>query len=148
MTKIDDFFKELQFKKTYMEIVHEEYIEALRMNIDDNLWYSYKTNYNEITVSSSKKINGLEKIFQYTQEKEYEFKIAKKDFETEKKACMLIINKLQNKLYKLIIKYTYIDEYNNKEILNILEKYHRIVLSEDYFRKVKAKAVKAFEKVI
>ncbi len=148
MAKIDDFFRNVQFKRVYMEAIHQEYNEALRIDYEDYSFSSYGSRFSDISVSSSKKINDLKTLSQYVEEKEREYNIARRDFENEKKVCMLTINKLYNKTYQLIIKYAYIDEYSNKEIISNLEKYHRSYFSEAYFRRIKKNAVKKFEELI
>lgn len=148
MTKIDDFFRTVQFKRVYMEAVHQEYNEALRISYEDYSFPSSSSKFSEISVSSSNKINGLKTLSQYVEEKEREYNMARKDFENEKKVCMLTINKLYNNTHRLIIKYAYIDEYSNKEIISNLEKYHRSYFSEAYFRRIKKNAVKKFEELI
>lgn len=76
----------------------------------------------------------------------------KEEYENEYKKCKKELDKLNNRVHRLIIEYTYIDREidrkSDKETLLTLKKYHNIDLTYPYFRRVKIIAKKEFEKIL
>ncbi len=76
----------------------------------------------------------------------------KEEYEKEYSKCKINLYKLNNRVHRLIIEYTFIDREidrkSDKETLKTLNKYHNIELSYAYFRKMKLIAKKEFEKVL
>lgn len=77
---------------------------------------------------------------------------SKEDYEIEYNKCKKQLDKLNNRVHRLIIEYTYIDREidrkSDKETLKILNKYHNIEITYPYFRRIKIIAKKEFENTL
>lgn len=139
---INDFFEPINDKKTKMEKALKKYVEAT-----EDFYTITGVKYTDMPKSKGKVLGfddlmaNIEELFNDYLELRNQHKILY-DF------YISYINKLNNKTYRLIIEYSYINNEDDKQITNSLKEYHKLDYTNSHIRKLKSKASKEFNKLI
>lgn len=141
--EIEKYFKNLEDSKISMETAYKNYIEHIQLRCDIS-GISYK----EIMVKSTIVPKGLDSKLIDDEDFAEEYKKKYIDYKMERENCLKDINKLESRLHRLIIEYTYINKESTKELCNTLRTYHKLDYMENTIEKQKTIAKKLFEKII
>lgn len=141
--EIEEYFKNLEDSKMSMETAYKNYIEHIQLKCEIS-GISYK----EIMVQGTIIPKGLDSKLEDDEEYAEEYKKRYIDYKIERENCLKDINKLESRLHRLIIEYTYINKETTKELCNSLRIYHKLEYVENTIEKEKSKARKEFKKLI
>ena len=141
--EIEEYFKNLEDSKMSMETAYKNYIEHIQLKCEIS-GISYK----EIMVHGTIIPKGLDSKLEDDEEYAEEYKKRYIDYKIERENCLKDINKLESRLHRLIIEYTYINKETTKELCNSLRIYHKLEYVENTIEKEKSKARKEFKKLI
>lgn len=140
----------VQYFGTYNSLVENMQI-ALKLWVDAKEDFYYITGIQIDDMPKAKaeaKRRGLDSLMENIETLGEKYINLKLSCEDERKRCKRDIDKLESKLYRLIIEYAFLDMDKDKKILNTLKTYHNMDISYGYFRNSKSKAIKEFETLI
>lgn len=139
---IERFFKKIQDKKTDMQKALKRYVEAV-----EDFYTITGVKYTDMPKAKGEAL-GFDELMINIEDLFDKYVELRNEYKDLYNGCMVHINKLENRTYRLIIEYAYINEEDDKRLLVSLKDYHDIEYSDSHLRKLKSKAVKEFRKII
>lgn len=139
---IDTYFMDYERKYHNMKKALKRFIDA------KSDFYSLSgVKYDDMPKAHGKSL-GFDDLMVNIEELCNKYLDSKHEYLLEKDKCQMVINKLENPVYKVIIEYAYIDFENDKKLAASLKEFHNLDYSYSHLRKLKSQAIKEFEKVI
>lgn len=140
---IEGFFQKYKEHKKSMESALRKYIYATQ-----ELYSITGMNYSDMPKGKSQ-IKGLEVLLINIETLFNNYLKESSKCTEERNKCMQKIKEINNLTYQLIIEIVYLDGITeDKDVVDTLEKYHKISYAPSYFRKIKSIAKTQFEEVL
>ena len=140
---VEKFFEDYKKYKKSMEGALRKYIFATQ-----ELYNITGINYSDMP-KSQRKIKGIEVLLIKIETLFNDYLKESSKCTTEREKCMQKIKEMNDLKHQVIIELVYLDELaTDKEVVETLEKYHKINYALSYYRKVKAIAIKQFEDIL
>ena len=139
---IENYFSEYSYTYDKAKRALKNYLDA-----KEDFYNLTGTKYDDMPKAQSKKL-GLDDLLIHIEELHTTWLMLDKKCKEEKAKCLIDIDKLENKIYRLLIEYAYLNFESDKKILKSLKEIHNLDYSYSYIRKIKSKAKKEFKQII
>lgn len=140
---IEKFFEDYEDSKKNMESALRQYIFATQ-----ELYSITGINYSDMPKSQGK-IKGIDALLVNIETLFNNYIKESSKCTEERNKCMQKIKEIKNITYQLIIELVYLDGIaTDKEVVEVLEKYHKLSYAPSYYRKLKSIAQNQFEEIL
>ena len=138
---IEEYFKE------YTKAFYDKN-RAFKKYIDAKLDFYNITGTKYDDMPKGNRSIGFDDLLAHIEELNEEYIRLYESYKQVRENCLKDIDKMDNPIHKSIIEYTYIDFEKNKKIQCLLKEYFKVDYSYGHLMKMKAQAIKEFNRVI